>query len=185
MRGETETGITLMQMDDGMDTGPVYTQRIVPIGPDETAGELAARLAELAARVVREDVARVIGGELRGEPQAHDRATYAPPLTRDDARIDWTRPAAELHDQVRGLAPQPGAFTLVGGRVLRVLAARVVSDETLGTPGQVSITPRRQNLRPHVEPNARGSARPGRGTQGAGCGQSGQWSRLVERNDTR
>jgi methionyl-tRNA formyltransferase len=144
MRGETETGITLMQMDDGMDTGPIYTQRIVPIGPDETAGELAARLAELAARVVREDVARVIGGELRGGPQAHDRATYAPPLTRDDARIDWARPAAELHDQVRGLAPQPGAFTLVGGRVLRVLAARVVSHETQGAPGQVSITPQRQ-----------------------------------------
>jgi methionyl-tRNA formyltransferase len=144
MRGDTETGISLMQMDDGMDTGPVYTQRIVPIAPDETAGELAGRLAELAARVVREDVTRVVGGELRAEPQAHDRATYAPPLTREDARIDWTRPARELHDQVRGLAPQPGAFTLHGGRVFRVLAARVASHETSGAPGQVSITTERR-----------------------------------------
>jgi len=144
MRGETETGISLMQVDDGMDTGPVYTQTIVGIGPDETAGELAGRLAEVAARVVREDVGRVVSGELRPKPQAHDLATYAPPLTRDDARLDFARSARELHDQVRGLAPQPGAFTLLSGRVFRVLATRVVTEEAQGAPGQVSITPERR-----------------------------------------
>ncbi len=144
MRGESETGISLMQMDDGMDTGPVYTQRVLGIGPDETAGELASRLAELAARVVEEDLGRVVSGEREAEPQANEMATYAPPLARDDAKLDFSRPARELHDQVRGLAPQPGAFTLLGGRILRVIATRVLSDETLGPPGHVSVTQQRR-----------------------------------------
>jgi methionyl-tRNA formyltransferase len=144
MRGEKETGISLMQMDDGMDTGPVYSKHSIAIGSDDTAGELSARLAELAAQVVREDVARVVRGELRAEAQDHARATLAPPLTRDHGKIDWTRPAAEVHDQVRGLAPQPGAFTLLGGRVLRVLRTRAVGDETHADPGRVSVTPDRR-----------------------------------------
>jgi methionyl-tRNA formyltransferase len=125
VRGETETGISLMQMDAGLDTGPVYTRRAIPIGPDETAGELAARLAGLAATVVAEDVPRAVRGELALEPQDHAAATLAPILEKEHGRIDWAKPARAVHDHVRGMTPWPGAFTkLDDGRTLKVLATR-------------------------------------------------------------
>ena len=120
IRGETETGISLMQMDEGLDTGPVFSRHSLTIGPEETAGELAERLAQLAAEVVRSDLARVVSGELQSEPQQHELATYSPPIERAHCKIDWRRSAREVHDLVRGLAPRPSAFTSVQGKQLRV-----------------------------------------------------------------
>jgi methionyl-tRNA formyltransferase len=124
VRGEKETGVSLMQMDAGLDTGPVFTVRRLSIGPDETAGELATRIAALAADVVRLDVPRAAVGELVATPQDAARATFAPLLCKDDGRIDWTKSASAVHDHVRGMSPWPGATTHVGGKMLKILETR-------------------------------------------------------------
>src|SRR5690606_12694290 len=96
IRGEQETGISLMQMDEGMDTGPVYCRRGLPIPATENAGELAERLAHLAAAVTRTDVPRVVTGDLQAAPQDHAAATHAPPLDRMLTQIDWTASARSI-----------------------------------------------------------------------------------------
>src|SRR5689334_7222204 len=117
MRGETETGIALMQMDEGLDTGPVYSERRTPILGEDDAATLSGKLAELAAVVVREDLPRAVSGELVAIPQDGSLATFAPPLDREHARIDWAASAPVIVNQVRGLSPRPGAFTTKAGRV--------------------------------------------------------------------
>jgi methionyl-tRNA formyltransferase len=124
VRGETETGMSLMQMDEGLDTGPVFTVRRVPIGENETAGELGVRLGALAADLVTSDVPRVVRGELTAAPQDHAAATLAPLLEKEHGRIDWQKPAAQVHDHVRGMTPWPSAFTRAGDKLLKVLATR-------------------------------------------------------------
>jgi methionyl-tRNA formyltransferase len=135
--GETETGISLMQMDEGMDTGPVYAARRIPIGAQETAGELEQRLAELAALVVRDELPRAARGELLAVAQDDRLATHAPPLGPADRRIDWTRPAHEIANQVRGLEPRPGALTGLRGKLLRIRAARPSDQPDAAPPGTV------------------------------------------------
>jgi methionyl-tRNA formyltransferase len=131
IHGERETGITTFRMDEGMDTGPVLLQRAVPIGPDEAAGELAARLAELGAVVLLETLATL--DRLVPVPQDHAAATLAPRLRKEDGRIDWTRPAVELGARVRGLNPWPGAVTSAPtGRLLLWRAQALVG---AGEPG--------------------------------------------------
>jgi methionyl-tRNA formyltransferase len=125
VRGETETGVSLMQMDEGMDTGPVFTVHRVPIGPETTADELGVTLGALAAEVVRRDVARAVAGEIAAAPQDHAAATMAPILEKEDGRIAWHRPARAVHDHVRGMTSWPGAFTAAHGKTLKVLESRV------------------------------------------------------------
>lgn len=139
VNGERETGISLMQMDEGLDTGPVYVRRTLPIGPEETAGELAARMAELASTVVLEDVPRVLRGELVAEPQDESLASYAPPITREHLELHFENPAQRIADRVRGMAPRPGAFTTLRGKKLKVLSARAVEREAKGPPGSVEV----------------------------------------------
>lgn len=139
VNGETTTGVSVMQMDEGMDTGPVFTVREVPIGPDATAGEVSDLLAACAAEVVRLDLPRVVRGELRATPQDHAAATMAPMLTKEDGRIDWSRPAARVHDHARGMSPWPGAWTTVGGKLLKVLETRIGMGEAGGAPGEVVV----------------------------------------------
>ncbi|WP_437766400.1 methionyl-tRNA formyltransferase [Sorangium sp. So ce281] len=142
--GETETGISLMQMDEGMDTGPVYAVRRTPIGPDTTADELAIDLGALAARVVREDLRRAVDGELALTPQDHEAATHAALLKKEDGRIRWERSARQIHDHIRGMTSWPGAFTTIDGKALKVLAARVESeaDQAGAPPGTVVMAGR-------------------------------------------
>ncbi|HMJ12317.1 MAG TPA: methionyl-tRNA formyltransferase [Polyangiaceae bacterium] len=140
VHGEDHTGISLMHMDEGLDTGPVYTRHSLAIGELETAGELAQRLAELAAEVVRRDVPRVVCGELRATPQNDSEATFAPPLTREHSRIDWSQSARSIVNLVRGMAPRPGAHTTLRGKALRVLAARPAPELTLPAE-QASLLP--------------------------------------------
>lgn len=140
IRGEEETGISLMQMDEGLDTGPVFSSRRLRIGAAETAGELSSRLAELAATVVREDLVRAVAGELEPLPQDDALASWAPPLTREHCRIDWSLTAKEIVCLVRGLAPCPGAHTTLRGCCLRILAAREVFEKTGTAAGVVSVS---------------------------------------------
>lgn len=90
--------------------------------------------------MVIDDLPRLVRGELRAEPQAHERASYAPPLTREHAVIHWARPAREIHNLVRGLAPKPGAFTFLRGQVFKVWSTRAWEANTHGEPGQITVT---------------------------------------------
>lgn len=134
VRGETETGISLMQMDEGMDTGPVFTIHRIPIGEDMTADELSVELGKLAAHVVRADLQRAVQGAIEATPQAHEEATLAPILKKEDGRIAWEKPARAVHNHIRGMTSWPGAFTSSEGKTLKVLASRVASED--GARGQ-------------------------------------------------
>jgi methionyl-tRNA formyltransferase len=143
VRGETETGISLMAMDEGMDTGPVFSIHRLPIGEETTAGELTVALGRLAAEVVRADLARAVSGELVATPQDHTAATTAPILEKEQGRIPWSRPAKEVNDHVRGMTPWPGAFTQAQGKTLKVLESRVGTAEgDAGPPGTVIVAGR-------------------------------------------
>jgi len=115
INGERETGITTMLMDEGMDTGAMLLQQAIPIMPDDTAGTLSPRLAELGGRLLVETIARLKAGTLMPQPQDASRATLAPLLKKEDGVIDWTLPAIALANRVRGLSPWPGAYTTVTG----------------------------------------------------------------------
>ena len=115
INGETETGITTMLMDEGMDTGAMLLQEAIPITSDDTVGTLSPRLAELGGRLLVETIARLKAGTLVPKPQDSSRATLAPLLKKEDGAIDWALPAAVLANRVRGLSPWPGAYTTVAG----------------------------------------------------------------------
>ena len=138
--GETETGISLMQMDAGLDTGPVFAKRALPIGERETAGELAARLSELAAVVVREDLPRAVSGELRALPQDDALATLAPLIQREHGRLDWSAPALRIDRLIRAMTPRPGAHTLLRGKQLKVIQALPVAASADAAPGTVLVS---------------------------------------------
>jgi len=142
-RGEAETGVSIMQMDEGLDTGDVLLQRVLAIGVDETAEGLAPRLAALGGEALVEALALLERRAVVPVRQDGARATQAPILTREDGRIDWTLPAGEIRDRLRGFTPWPGAWTTLDGRVVKVLEAAVAqiplgsggADETPGSPG--------------------------------------------------
>jgi methionyl-tRNA formyltransferase len=126
VRGERESGVTLMKLDEGMDTGPTFARVTTPIGPDETGGELSERLARLGADAVTACLPRYLAGELTLEPQDEALATAAPMLDKEHGRIDWTQGARQVHDHTRGMSPWPGASTTSRGKTLKVHAAHVV-----------------------------------------------------------
>src|SRR6266850_3594370 len=138
MRGERETGITTFQMDEGMDTGAMLLTASTPIGPEETAGELAARLAPLGAEVLIETLAHL--DTLAPTPQRHEDATSAPRLKKTDGDLDWTRPAREIADRVRGCNPWPGASTTTPAGPLRIWRARPLEAATTAAPGTLVAT---------------------------------------------
>jgi methionyl-tRNA formyltransferase len=132
-RGYGESGVTIMQMDEGLDTGDIRLQKKLAIAPDETGESLLARLAPLGAQALEEALSLLGAGKLPRIPQDHSKATLAPLLRREDGRVDWTRPAAELDARRRGFTPWPGAWTTVDGAVLKIHAARPV--QAAGAPG--------------------------------------------------
>ena len=130
-KGETETGITLMKLDEGMDTGPTFARITTSIGPDESAGELASRLAKLGANAVREWLPKYVAGQCALEPQEDAHASLAPMLAKDHGRIDWSKPPREVHDHVRAMNPWPGAFTTLLGHTVKVHATSIGGAEVL------------------------------------------------------
>ncbi|MDF1536897.1 MAG: methionyl-tRNA formyltransferase [bacterium] len=136
-RGFTETGVTLMQMDEGMDTGPILLQKSTPIGMEETAGELARRLAVLGAGLVREGLPALHRGELVPREQDGSSATYAPLLSKEDGRIDWNGDAVEISNRVRGFSPWPGTFTTCNGARMIITRGRTVQSMSGNLPGTV------------------------------------------------
>ena len=138
INGETETGITTMLMDEGMDTGAMLLQEAIPITPDDTAGTLSPRLAELGGRLLVETIVRIKAGTLVPRPQDPSRATMAPLLKKEDGVIDWALPATALANRVRGLSPWPGAYTAVaGGDRWAIWRARALPGPVTRPPGTI------------------------------------------------
>lgn len=136
--GETQTGVCLMQMDEGMDTGPVLARASLAIGPDETAGELSPRLSELGAGLIARELPRFWAGELEPVAQAHAEATLAPLLRKEDGELDFTAPARAVHDRARGLSPWPGAHSRLDGLRVKVHRTRLLeTDPADAIPGSV------------------------------------------------
>ena len=135
INGEIETGITTMLMDEGMDTGAMLLQETIPITPDDTAGTLSPRLAELGGRLLVKTIARLKAGSLVPRPQDSSQATLAPLLKKEDGAIDWVLPATALVNRVRGLSPWPGAYTTVAG------GDRWTIWRALALPGHVTKPP--------------------------------------------
>jgi methionyl-tRNA formyltransferase len=135
-RGETVTGVTTMRIDAGLDTGDILLQRETPIGPEETAIELSERLAVMGAELLLETLRGLEAGTIVPRPQDHTQASYAPLLTKQDGRIDWTRPAEEIYNRIRGFVPWPGAWTMFRGKLLHIWKARRAGPDG-GPPGSL------------------------------------------------
>jgi methionyl-tRNA formyltransferase len=137
MAGDAETGVCIMRMDEGLDTGPVCLMERVAIGPDETAGALHDRLAVIGADLMVRALAALSRGGLDARPQADGGVTYAAKIDKAEARIDWSRPAAVLHDHIRGLSPFPGAWFAGRDGRTRVKVLRAEKVPGAGAPGTV------------------------------------------------
>jgi len=133
LAGDHETGVCIMRMEEGLDTGPVLMREAIAIGEEATAGTLHDALAALGARLVVDALRGIAAGTLRAEPQPDVGVTYASKIAKDEARLAWALPAAELARAVRGFNPFPGAFFELGGERIRVLAAR--AEPGSGAPG--------------------------------------------------
>src|SRR5579883_2221671 len=120
IHGETRTGVTTMQLDPGLDTGPILMQREIEIGADETTPELAKRMSEIGAPLVIETLAKLDRGEITPVTQDAAQASYAPILKKENGRIDWSQTASEIYNGIRGLAPWPGAYTTFRGRLCHI-----------------------------------------------------------------
>ncbi len=139
MAGDAETGVDLMRMEAGLDTGPVAREIRAPIRPDETAGELAARLAALGAQLIAESLPELAAGRLAFHPQSAEGATYAHKIDKSEAAIDWSADAVAVRNRIHGLSPAPGAHSeiAIGGRLERVKILRAEVVEGAGPPGAV------------------------------------------------
>ncbi|MCW5846836.1 MAG: methionyl-tRNA formyltransferase [Anaerolineae bacterium] len=138
LAGDAATGVTLMRMDEGLDTGDMYTQESLTIDPRETAATLHDRLAVLGAEMLRRRLDAILDGRLTPIPQTEAGSTYAPMIHKEDGEIDWQQDVATLDRHVRAMTPWPGAFTTWAGDTLKVVAARALAARPLGRrPGTV------------------------------------------------
>jgi methionyl-tRNA formyltransferase len=138
MAGDAESGVMVMRMDEGLDTGPIAMAERVPIAPDATAGDLHDTLAPLGADLMFRALGALERGTLSPTPQAADGVEYAAKIDKGETRIDWTRPWHQVHDHIRGLSPFPGAwFEIAEGKPVRVKVLRSTRGEGAGAPGTV------------------------------------------------
>lgn len=139
LQGFDHTGVTIMRIDERMDAGDVMLSGALAIDPGMDAGALRERLSELAAHLLVRAVDELAAGDVAFEPQDEQLATYAPPLRKEEARIDWSQPAEYVERQIRAFHPKPGAFTTDAGRRLKILAARVHKHVGAAEPGRLSL----------------------------------------------
>jgi len=141
INGETRTGLTTMQIDAGMDTGPILLQCDMAIGADDTAPELGRRMAEAGAPLLVETLQKLERGEISPTAQEHSQASYAPRLKKEDGRVDWSNHARQIYNRIRGLAPWPGAFTTFRGQTCHVWGHPADAPAfSLEPPGALLIT---------------------------------------------
>ncbi len=135
IHGEQETGNTIMQMDEGMDTGAILLQERIPITPEDTAGTLMEKLSVRGARLLVEALPGIAAGTLVPVPQDESSATYAPILKKGDGLIDWSLSARAIHNRVRGLSPWPGVYSFLGGKMVKLMSSEVL--QGTGVPGAI------------------------------------------------
>ncbi|MFN2366205.1 MAG: methionyl-tRNA formyltransferase [Desulfurivibrionaceae bacterium] len=137
LNGDSETGITIMQMDEGMDTGDILLPGAIPIEADDTAATLAVKLANLGGRLLIEALDGLQRGELTPRPQDESQVSLAPPLTKEQGRIDWSAPAGSISCRIRGLDPWPTAYTFLDDKRLRLFRPEIVDSPQTAEPGTV------------------------------------------------
>jgi methionyl-tRNA formyltransferase len=137
IRGETETGVTIMLMDEGMDSGDILTQQATAIGAAETYGELHERLAEIGATMLINTIEQVVAGTTQRQPQDASGVTFAPRLKKETGKIDWNNNVFDIVNLIRGLSPAPAAYTHLGGQVLKIFAAEENKNKVSEIPGTV------------------------------------------------
>lgn len=137
LNGDPETGVTIMQLDEGCDTGDILMVERVPIGPETTSGELFDQVSAIGARTLVTAVEKLAAGELTPQPQDDSQATQAPPLKKEMAQFDFTQSAAHIHNWVRGMNPWPAAFFELDGKKVKVLESRLASNENAAPAGTV------------------------------------------------
>jgi len=140
IHGDTKTGVTIMLMDEGMDSGDILTQETTPIGADETYGSLHDRLANLGANLLMDTIEQVAENRAERRKQDSSLVTFAPRLTKDAGRITWQAPGATITNLVRGLSPVPAAYTFLDGQVLKIYEAAALPCPVGGPPGTVVAT---------------------------------------------
>ncbi|WP_274361549.1 methionyl-tRNA formyltransferase [Paenibacillus thermotolerans] len=140
MNGDTVTGVTIMYMAEGLDTGDMISVVRVPIEPEDDTGSMYEKLSAAGAELLIPTVASILDGTATRTPQDDAQSTYAPNLSRDDERIDWSKPAAHIHNQVRGLSPRPGAFTYWNGDVFKVWKTAPEQGSASGKPPGTVVT---------------------------------------------
>ncbi|MGA2481900.1 MAG: methionyl-tRNA formyltransferase [Candidatus Acidiferrales bacterium] len=136
--GEPKTGLTTMRIDAGLDTGEILLQQEMPIGADETAPELTARMADAGAPLLADTLRKIVSGEVTPRSQEHSRATYAPQLKREDGRVDWSQPATAIYNRMRGFAPWPGSYSAFRGQTCHIWGRPLVG--TFSRPADVPGT---------------------------------------------
>jgi methionyl-tRNA formyltransferase len=146
INGERQTGLTTFCIDEQVDTGDIILQRVVPIDQQETAGELHDRLMFLGAELLSKTVSLVESGNLPRGPQPKEGASEAPKLRKEDARIDWSKPAEQIRDLIRGTNPRPGAFTYRKGTLLKIHRASAIAAAPKGAPGEVLKADRKEGI---------------------------------------
>jgi len=137
LNGDRVTGVTLMQMEAGLDTGPMLLRRELPIADDDTAGTLFEKLAPVGAALLLDGIKALRDGSLHAEKQDDAQATMAPMLEKDQGRVDFAKPARAVRDWIRGMDPWPGAFTLLGGEQVKLWRAAIAEGEAGAAPGTV------------------------------------------------
>lgn len=142
IQGLKRSGATIMQMDEGLDTGPILARVEEPITPDDTAGTLEMRLARTGANLLMETLQSVEAGTSTPVPQNNSQATLAPSLKPSDARIDWTLTASEISNRVRAFNPKPGAWTMFGSRRVKIHRAAGRQSARAGKPGEIFVPPK-------------------------------------------
>ena len=137
LNGDTQTGVSIMQLDEGLDTGDVLMVEPVGIAPEETSGQLFDRVSAIGAKTLVAALEKLQAGQLQAVPQQHEQATMAPPLNKEMARFDFTQDAVHIHNWVRGMNPWPVAWFEQDGKKIKVLECRVAKNECGAAPGTV------------------------------------------------
>src|SRR5262247_3094049 len=137
INGESTAGVTTMKLVEKMDAGPIYLQEAVAVAPDETTGSLQDKLTPIGARLLLETLTRLKMGSLMSQDQDESAVSFAPILKKEDGLIDWSQPAKMIERRVRGFDPWPGAYSHIGGKLLKIHSTRVVTADSKGRPGEV------------------------------------------------
>lgn len=140
VNGEKETGVTIMQMAEGLDSGDMMAKVVLPIGPEDTYGSLTEKMAQAGAKLLLTTLEELQAGQAHWEKQVEEESTYAPMIEKSMGKIDWTKHAHQVDCLIRGLSPQPGAHTLLEGAPLKVLQSQLAAEDIQAKPGEVIET---------------------------------------------